>query len=261
MRGSDGLAGRGLLQSPDEWAARTRVLAESLSKLAEQYLPATAGRGLDVGCQTGDLTDYLNAHTSLSWEGIDPALVDGKSSPGGAQLYAAASDDIPYPDQHFDCLLLANVFEHIDPGLRHQSFMEMYRVLRPGSIVVGQLPNPYFPIESHSRLPFMGWLPLNIQKKYWRLSPVPWEHDFFTVTMRHLRREAERVGFLVLRVNNFNYPPEALPKAARPLAAIANRPMQYFPWAWQFVLRRPESPTRDASVPHASGHSAPFPSE
>jgi SAM-dependent methyltransferase len=239
MPDSNPLAGRGLLQSPEEWAVRTRVLAESLSKLAEPYLPSVPGRGLDVGCQTGDLTDYLNAHTPMSWQGIDPALAGTKSSPDGATLYSAASDDIPFPGGYFDCLLLANVFEHIPPERRHQSFLEMYRVLRPGAILVGQLPNPYFPIESHSRLPFMGWLPLKVQKKYWRLSPVPWEHDFFTVTMRHLRREAEKVGFRVLHVRNFNYPPEALPKAARPLAAAAALPMQRFPWAWQFVLGRP----------------------
>jgi SAM-dependent methyltransferase len=239
MPDSNPLAGRGLLQSPEEWAVRTRVLAESLSKLAERYLPSAPCRGLDVGCQTGDLTDYLNAHTPMSWQGIDPALAGTKSSPDGATLYSAASDDIPFPGGYFDCLLLANVFEHIPPERRHQSFLEMYRVLRPGAILVGQLPNPYFPIESHSRLPFMGWLPLKVQKKYWRLSPVPWEHDFFTVTMRHLRREAEKVGFRVLHVRNFNYPPEALPKAARPLAAAAALPMQRFPWAWQFVLGRP----------------------
>lgn len=234
-----GLAGRGLLQSPEEWAARNRVLAESLLQLAERHL-STPSRGLDVGCQTGDLTDYLNAHTSMSWEGIDPALPGSEKSPQGASLHSAAADNMPYPDYYFDCLLLANVFEHIPPERRQASFLEMYRVLRPGSIVVGQLPNPYFPIESHSRLPFMGWLPFKLQKKYWRLSSVPWEHDFFTVTVRHVRREAEQAGFQVVHVNNFNYPPEALPAAARPVATILRGPMRRFPWAWQFVLRRPE---------------------
>lgn len=115
----------------------------------------------------------------------------------------------------------------------------MYRVVRPGAIVVGQLPNPYFPIESHSRLPFMGWLPFKLQQKYWRLSPVPWEHDFFVVTVRQLKTEAEAVGFQVVQTSNFNYPAAALPKAARPIEALFRRPMRWFPWAWQFVLRLP----------------------
>jgi SAM-dependent methyltransferase len=236
----EGLTGRGLLQSPEEWAARNRALAESLSQLVERHQQAGACRGLDVGCQKGGLADYLNAHTSMSWEGIDPALPACGHSPGGIPLYSAAADNIPYPDRHFDCLLLANVFEHIIPELRHVSFVEMYRVLRPGSILVGQLPNPYFPIESHSRLPFMGWLPIRLQKKYWRFSPTPWDHDFFTVTSADVRREARKAGFAVVQIENFNYPPEALPAAVRPLTPLLKWPMRRFPWAWQFVLRRPE---------------------
>lgn len=237
---SDGLAGRGFLQSPDEWATRNLVLAESLSQLAKRHFQSAPHRGLDVGCQQGALADYLNAHTPMSWEGIDPALPGAGISPQGTPLHSAAAESIPYPDCYFDCLLLANVFEHIPPERRHASFVEMYRVLRPGSILVGQLPNPYFLIESHSRLPLMGWLPVKLQKMYWRLSPAPWEHDFFTVTLRHLRAEAEKAGFHVVHVNNFNYPPEALPRAARPVAVILERPMRRFPWAWQFVLRRPD---------------------
>lgn len=233
------VAGRGLLQSPEEWEVRNRVLAETLRQLAERYLENASGRGLDVGCQFGDLTDYLNEHTAMEWEGIDPILTEDGKSPRGATLHPAAADDIPYPDRHFNCLLLANVFEHIPPAQRHASFLEMHRVLQPGGIIVGQIPNPHFPIESHSRLPFMGWLPISLREKYWRLAPVSWEHNFYAVTTRHLRAEARNAGLDVVTIENFNYPPEALPKAARPIAAALSWPMKHFPWAWQFVLRRP----------------------
>lgn len=245
MNSANGLASRRLLQSEEEWEIRNLVLAESLSCLAEQYLTNATGRGLDIGCQNGNLTDYLNVHTALEWEGIDPALPGNRKSPGGATLHSAAADSIPYPDSNFECILLANVFEHISPELRHASFKEMYRVLRPESIIVGQIPNPYFPIESHSRLPFMGWLPTSLQKKYWQISPVPWEHNFFSVTTRHLRAEAGRAGFQIAYIANFNYPITALPKATRPIAIGLRAPMKRFPWAWQFVLRRPaEAPHR-----------------
>lgn len=245
MNSSSSSVGRALLQSPEEWEVRNRVLAESLSQLAEKYLQNATGRGLDVGCQYGDFTDRLNGHTPLAWEGIDPILPEQQKSPQGATLHPAAADSIPYPDRHFDCVALANVFEHIPPGLRYASFKEMHRVLHPGGIIVGQIPNPHFPIESHSRLPFMGWLPISLREKYWRLAPVPWEgnshweHNFFVVTTRHLKAEAARAGFQVVTVENFNYPVTALPKAVRPLAVTLSVPMKRFPWAWQFVLRRP----------------------
>jgi SAM-dependent methyltransferase len=161
-------------------------------------------------------------------------------SPQGATLYSAAADRIPYPDGHFDCIVFANVFEHVSAEHRIASLSEMYRVLRRGGTLIGQLPNPYFPIESHSRLPFMGWLPRRLQKKYWRFSPVSWEHDFYSVTIGHLRRAARRAGFHVIETKNFNYPPEALPRAVRRAAILLKRPMELYPWAWQFVLTRPD---------------------
>ena len=35
--------------------------------------------------------------------------------------------------------------------LANNRLHEISRVLRPGGILAGQIPNPYFPIESHSR--------------------------------------------------------------------------------------------------------------
>ncbi len=124
------------------------------------------------------------------------------------------------------------------PERREASLTEIRRVLAPGGVVVGQIPNPHFPVESHSRLPFMGWLPMRAQKVYWRLSPVPWEHDFFVVTMRQMRATAEELGYHTLYVSNFNYPPEVIPSALRTAWRALERPMRFMPWAWQFVLRR-----------------------
>jgi hypothetical protein len=106
-------------------------------------------------------------------------------------------------------------------------------------ILAEQIPNPYFPIESHSRLPFMGFLPIGLQRRYWQLSPVPWEHDFYVVTMRHVRYHAAASGFRVVHSKPFNYPLEAIPARVRPVARATAPLMRVFPWAWQFVLRKP----------------------
>lgn len=233
------MAGTGLMQSPEEWAARGRVLAASLAKLVRDNLRDLQGQGLDIGCQNGGLIDQISEETGLSWIGIDPILTESSVTEKGAPIGPGRSERIPYPDEYFDAAILANVFEHILPDDRQRSFDEMRRVLKPGGIVVGQIPNPYFPIESHSRLPFMGYLPIGLQRRYWRLSRVPWEHDFFVVTMRHLKRHAAASGFQVLHSQPFNYPLEAIPSRARPLARMAAPVMRVLPWAWQFVLLKP----------------------
>ncbi|HXR60982.1 MAG TPA: class I SAM-dependent methyltransferase [Solirubrobacterales bacterium] len=226
-----------LLQSDDEWDVRNRVLSETLTQLVRDESSEEAGRALDVGCQNGWTTDRYAQLTGLEWVGIDPALKEPAKSPNGIDLHPGFSNKLEFPDDSFDVVMLANVYEHIFPEDRVASFREMRRVLRPGGVVVGQIPNPYFPIESHSRLPFMGWLPMRLQKIYWRLAPVSWEHDFFVVTPKHLRRDAAAGGMRLAMVRKFNYPPEVIPEKVRWIARLLERPMRVWPWAWQFVLR------------------------
>jgi SAM-dependent methyltransferase len=215
------------------------VLGRTLAELVREYAWSRTGRGLDVGCQNGELTDVLTASTELRWCGIDPAIEHARRSAVGAELLHGWADELPFPDAQFDCAILANVYEHIPPDRRSASLAEIWRVLGPGGTLIGQLPNPLFPIESHSRLPFMGWLPLRARLLYWRLAPVPWEHDFYVVTIGQLRQAARAVGYDVVLIRNFNYPTEAIPRSVRRLARVLAAPMRLIPWSWQFVLRKP----------------------
>jgi SAM-dependent methyltransferase len=235
------LAGRGVMQSPQEWDTRNRVLAGCMSGLVNEYAARDAlvgARGLDVGCQKGALTDAMQEQTPFDWTGIDPTIPQPHSSSGGLELLPGTADELPFADGSFAVALFANVYEHVLPERREASLAEIRRVLEPNGHVIGQIPNPYFPIESHSRLPFMGWLPMRAQKVYWHLSPVPWEHDFFVVTMRQLSASAERLGYRTVHAGNFNYPPEVIPRALRRAWRVLERPMRAMPWAWQFVLQR-----------------------
>ena len=225
------------MQTDEEWDVRNRVLSETLTELIRANAAPGATKALDVGCQGGVPTDRYAQLTDLDLVGIDPALKEPRLSPDGHQLKPGYSDKLEFPDDEFGVVMLANVYEHIFPDRRVASFEEMRRVLKPDGVVVGQIPNPYFPIESHSRLPFMGWLPVRAQHVYWKLSPAPWEHDFYVVTTKHLRRDATAGGMKVDFVRKFNYPPEVIPKKVRGVARALERPMRVFPWAWQFVLR------------------------
>ena len=231
-------AKQGLLQSPKEWAERNRALSSTLNQLIRCHIQVKTARGLDVGCQNGALTDLLESPPNFKWWGVDPAIEKPLLSPKGAELLPGWAHELSFPAAHFDCVVLANVYEHISPELRTASLAEIHRVLVKGSILVGQLPNPYFPIESHSRLPFMGWLPLRVQLVYWRLAPVPWEHDFYVVTIKDLKRRVEVLGFEAVIIRNFNYPIEAIPKSLQGIARLLEPVMRIVPWSWQFVFRK-----------------------
>ena len=227
------------LQSGEEWAARNRILAGSLEGLISSHLQRRTADALDLGCQSGQLIDLLSPRLGLRWHGIDPSIGKPTISPKGAAMTHGWGHEIPFDDGAFDCVVLANVYEHVEPPYRQRTLDEIRRVLAPTGILVGQLPNPLFPIESHSRLPFMGWLPMPAQKAYWRLSPVPWKHDFHVVMIRDIERHAGLAGFERVLIRNFNYPLEAIPHSVRPIARLLQLPMKLVPWAWQFVFRSP----------------------
>lgn len=232
------MTGQGLLQSPEEWATRNHVLASTMNELIGRYLQVKTACGLDLGCQVGALTDTLECPSHFQWSGVDPAIEEAHLSPKGATLLPGWAHHLPFPNAHFDCVVFANVYEHVAPEQRVASLAEIHRVLTPGGILVGQLPNPYFPIESHSRLPFMGWLPVCMQHLYWHLAPVPWKHDFYVVSIKDLKKSAEALGFETLLIRNFNYPLEVIPRALRGIAWVLGPAMSIIPWSWQFVFRK-----------------------
>ena len=233
-----GLSGHGLLQSTEEWDARNRILANTMNELIRGNLHVETQRGLDLGCQEGALTDVLECPPSFKWWGVDPKIEQPLLSPKGAELLPGWANQLSFPDAHFDCVVFANVYEHVYPEQREASLAEIHRVLTKGGILVGQLPNPYFPIESHSRLPFMGWLPRSAQMLYWRLAPVPWQNDFYTVTIRDMKKKARALGFEVVAIRNFNYPLEVIPRSVRWAARLLEPIMRIYPWSWQFVFRK-----------------------
>jgi len=84
----------------------------------------------------------------------------------------------------------------------------------------------------------MGYLPAPLRKRYWKLTPVHWQMDFYSVTARDLRRRATKAGLETLEVRTFNYPPEAIPERVRSVARALSPAWRVVPWAWQFCFRR-----------------------
>ena len=65
-----------LLQSEEEWAARTDILSRHLADLVDAYSAPGATCGIEIGCQRGGLTDQMGQLTRVpNWTGIDPSLL------------------------------------------------------------------------------------------------------------------------------------------------------------------------------------------
>jgi SAM-dependent methyltransferase len=68
---------------------------------------------------------------------------------------------LPFRDGLFDVVSLFSVIEHVLDQRR--SLEDVMRVLKPGGYLVVHVPNRFFPIELHSGLPFVFFVPFRVR--------------------------------------------------------------------------------------------------
>lgn len=82
--------------------------------------------------------------------------------------YIQISEKSPYPfkDNQFDVVHSSAVIEHVGSRGRQEKFLsEIIRIGRSGVITT---PNRWFPVELHTYLPFLHWLPTKTYRKIYR---------------------------------------------------------------------------------------------
>lgn len=146
-------------------------------------------RCLDIGCSNGLISNLL-ADEFLSLVGIDveqklvvSAKEDARYSPDRHFLVADGAY-IPFPDNWFDLIICAQVYEHTP--LQDQLVDEIWRVLKTNGICFFSGPNKFGVIEEHYWLPFLSWLPKYFANKYLRLFNRGNEYDIYPLSYRSL---------------------------------------------------------------------------
>lgn len=98
---------------------------------------------LEVGCRSGNLTQYFHEGNEVT--GID---VDRNA----LKLFAerlkleghwvdADAESFPFPDGHFDTVVFSEVMEHL--RFPQKALAEISRVLQPGGRLIGSVPNAF----------------------------------------------------------------------------------------------------------------------
>ena len=62
-------------------------------------------------------------------------------------IYHGDAQQLPFPADHFDTVLLNEVLEHVQD--ENKALREIYRVLRPGGVLIVFSPNRCYPVETH----------------------------------------------------------------------------------------------------------------
>ena len=119
---------------------------------------------VDVGATSDrsyDHSNYLEAwhpfKDRVTAVGVDDAAFLETQYPG-MTFVRADGRDLPFEDDSFDYAHSSAVLEHVGSAGKQATFLrELWRVARKGLFVT--TPNRWFPIEFHTVLPLIHWLP------------------------------------------------------------------------------------------------------
>ncbi len=82
---------------------------------------------------------------------------------------------LPFPDGAFDVVFSNAVVEHVGGAERRRAMVT--EALRVGRKVFITTPNRWFPIEVHTRLPLVHWLPEPAAHRVYDLARRPWAKE------------------------------------------------------------------------------------
>jgi hypothetical protein len=188
-------------------SARSRAARADLFRESFRLTPET--RILDLGSEWGlYIADVLkgtpvvsrNVHAADIFE---DSLEQAEKEYGFTPVLLQESERLPFPDGHFDIVFCNSVIEHVtlpkerlfevtsEKIFRQQSLVRQHEfaaeIRRVGKCYFVQTPSRWFPLEPHTRLPFMGWMPRHVLITLIKTARLNWSPDWSLLTVAEMR--------------------------------------------------------------------------
>ena len=171
--------------------SRKRKLALFLDELA----PTAETTVLDVGADELGFGDGAGCGTLNFFEELYPwperitalGLHDGagfRARYPGIRYVQGDALHLPFGDGAFDVVFSNAVIEHVGGLDQQRRFVS--EALRVGRKVFLTTPNRRFPLEVHTRLPLVHWLPAPVARRAYRASGKAWAEEIHLLSRRGL---------------------------------------------------------------------------
>jgi SAM-dependent methyltransferase len=172
-------------------AVSLRSRKHKLELFMEELRPTAETTVLDVGADELGFGDEGTCGTLNFFEELYPwpdrvtalGLHDGvgfRARYPGIRYVRGNALELPFGDGEFDIVFSNAVLEHV--GDRGQQRRFVFESLRVGKRVFMTTPNRRFPVEVHTRLPLVHWLPPQVAHRVYRALGKGWAEEITLLT-------------------------------------------------------------------------------
>jgi SAM-dependent methyltransferase len=176
-------------------AVSLRSRKRKLRLFLEELRPNAATSVLDVGADALGFGEGEGCTTLNFFEELYPwpekvtalGLHDGiafRARYPGIRYVQGDALELPFGDGEFDVVFSNAVIEHVGDRERQRCFV--LEALRVGRSVFVTTPNRLFPIEVHTQLPLVHWLPRRVSSRAYRATGKGWADEIHLLSRREL---------------------------------------------------------------------------
>ncbi|MFB0561705.1 MAG: class I SAM-dependent methyltransferase [Candidatus Lokiarchaeia archaeon] len=165
-----------------------------LFKKVAEHIPFEGSRFLDLGCGMANISIYCSRYfpyvvgLDLSANVLKAAKQNIKSQQAkGVNLINGDALWLPFADETFDMVLTYDMYEHV--WKQDDLLKEICRVIKPRGFLVLTTGNRFFPLDRHTMLWFIDYLPKKLANHYVRLMKKSSSYDVFQPTYWSLKKK------------------------------------------------------------------------
>ena len=108
------------------------------------FVEAVGGPGkavLDLGCRAGALSQHFLDGNEVTGVDVDEHALRHAAERGLRTVWGDVEEPLPFEDGSFDAVVVGEILEHV--RFPDEVVAEIGRVLKPGGVVVGSVPNAF----------------------------------------------------------------------------------------------------------------------
>jgi 2-polyprenyl-3-methyl-5-hydroxy-6-metoxy-1,4-benzoquinol methylase len=145
---------------------------------------------LEIGAGSGIISYYIaKAGNYVVSIDLDISLYNSTSFSEKIINYMLANGiSLPFKDGTFDIIICNQVIEHIPRNKQSDLIHEIYRVLNTNGLLYLATPNKLWPVEPHTKLPFITYLPKRIADAYVNITRGIDNFNVYLLTYFQLRQ-------------------------------------------------------------------------